>query len=134
MNKRFIKVANRVTKFLLAQRESYASLNDAAVHDDMYEAGGTEIWYAKNLGDWTLGSERPDPKNLKNTHVLLGKIKEKNTSKIYSGMQGERWSPGGEARDLIKKKGLRHTSMSVGDVIKIGNKTHFVAMYGFEEL
>jgi hypothetical protein len=32
--------------------------------------------------------------------------------------QGENWSPNGEARDLILAKGLRHTSMSVGDVIE----------------
>jgi len=36
---------------------------------------------------------------------------------VYSKMQGERWSPRGEARPLIKALGLSHTSMSVGDVI-----------------
>lgn len=30
-------------------------------------------------------------------------------------MQGEIWSPNGEANELIRSKGLFHTSMSVGD-------------------
>jgi hypothetical protein len=33
-------------------------------------------------------------------------------------MQGERWSPDGEGRALIEKKGLEHTSMSVNDVVR----------------
>lgn len=33
-------------------------------------------------------------------------------------MQGENWSPRGEARGLILDLGLRHTSMSVGDIIE----------------
>jgi hypothetical protein len=35
---------------------------------------------------------------------------------VFFKMQGENWSPNGEARDLIRAKGLKHTSMSVGDV------------------
>jgi hypothetical protein len=33
-------------------------------------------------------------------------------------MQGENWSPNGEARPLIQSLGLSHTSMMVGDVIQ----------------
>ena len=32
-------------------------------------------------------------------------------------MQGEDWSPTGEARELIATKDVRHTSMSVGDIV-----------------
>lgn len=33
-------------------------------------------------------------------------------------MQGEVWSPNGEARPLIRRAGLHHTSMSVGDIAR----------------
>jgi len=64
----------------------------------------------------------------------MGKIKEKNDDKIFALMQGENWSPEGEANGIVRKSGTGHTSMSVGDIIKIGNKTLFVDRSGFEEL
>lgn len=36
---------------------------------------------------------------------------------VYCLMQGDNWSPHGEANDLIKRLGLKHTSMSVGDLV-----------------
>jgi hypothetical protein len=45
-------------------------------------------------------------------------IEAKSLDDLYSYMQGEIWSPRGEARNLILGKGLAHTSMSVGDVCK----------------
>lgn len=41
-------------------------------------------------------------------------------------MQGENWSPNGEARSLIEEKGLIHTSMSMGDIVQI-DKRYFIA-------
>ena len=35
----------------------------------------------------------------------------------FMKMQGEFWSPRGEARPLIRSLGLHHTSMSVGDCL-----------------
>ena len=55
---------------------------------------------------------------------------------VYSKMQGERWSPQGEARPLIEALGLTHTSMSAGDVILDleENKFYEVAWSGFNEV
>jgi hypothetical protein len=43
-------------------------------------------------------------------------------------MQGENWSPNGEARTLIqnmaKQCNFAHTSMSVGDIVRIVEPTH----------
>lgn len=36
---------------------------------------------------------------------------------VFHRMQGDNWSPKGEARGLIGALGLQHTSMSVGDLI-----------------
>lgn len=129
-----------------AYADKYRTLNDAAIYGDGYEKGGTEIWYMRpenaremmNRPFRSLAKERPDlipnAHNLATTHVLLGKIQEKNLDKIFGMMQGEMWSPEGEARSLIQSKGLRHTSMSVGDVIKIGSKHYYVDFTGFTEV
>lgn len=52
------------------------------------------------------------------THRLVKKIKADGLDDVYRQMQGEVWSPKGEARGLIRSLGLSHTSMSVGDVVK----------------
>ena len=125
---------------------SYDTLNDAALEtgDDGYEVGRTDIWYMKpsmfrdlSAGPKFLKEHDPDlfdPKNLKKTHIFLGRIKERNPEKVFRMMQGEFWSPRGEARNVIQRKGLQHTSMSVGDVIIIGNKVLMVDRMGFEEM
>lgn len=55
---------------------------------------------------------------------------------IYCVMQGDFWSPEGEARELITWRGLRHTSMSVGDLIHnlSLDKLYEVDTVGFKEI
>lgn len=109
--------------------------------NDLMPVGTTEIWYSKP-NDYQFDSYEmrkktgrvPDKNNLTKTHVLLGKIAQTSLEEIYGIMQGENWSPKGEARELIKTLGLWHTSMSVGDIIKIGDKVWLVDMIGFVEL
>lgn len=95
------------------------------------------IWFMRP--EWfrngILG-EKPDAANLSATHVHL---KDLNTDgdleDVWFQMQGETWSPNGEARELIKSKGLQHTSMSVGDVaVDQNGKAYIVASVGFETL
>ncbi len=40
-------------------------------------------------------------------------------------------SPNGEARELVNQKKLSHTSMSVGDVLEIGDDFFIVEQAGF---
>lgn len=117
--------------------EQYASLNDA------YPAGETEIWYwlDDNARDYMMGYDflkkqgmEITPETIPSTHALIGKIRETNPEKIFAMMQGESWSPNGEARDMIERSGTGHTSMSVGDVIRVGNKWLMVDRYGFKDL
>ena len=104
-----------------------------------------QIWYMRP--EWFREGvcyAKPDPKNLEATHILLIDLfvpdadapgKQPALDRIYASMQGEVWSPNGEARGLIREKGLAHTSMSVGDVV-VDPEGHvqLVASAGFEDL
>ncbi len=111
----------------------YQSLNDArkVTGDDGFARGQTRIWYWKPeyARDYLMGYgwlkdqgiPVPDAKTLGRTHVKLGAIKESDPERVYVMMQGENWSPNVEARDLIAKRGLSHTSMSVGDILQMAD-------------
>lgn len=91
-------------------------------------------WFA----DGIVG-KKPDFSNIQKTHAFLasfnleGELHE-SLDTIFAHMQAENWSPNGEARALIRSKGLRHTSMSVGDIIESNGVYYIVAMFGFDEL
>ena len=93
-------------------------------------------WFRTGIG----GKVMPDPANLAATHVELMTFgmaddgKGQLLNNVYRNMQGEVWSPHGEARELIKSKGLDHTSMSMGDVIVVDGEVHVVARFGFQHL
>lgn len=114
----------------------YKNLNDAADFRPELARGKTEVWYMKptSFTRFITGAELPSISDLKDTHILLGKIKSTDKETIYTALQGDFWSPSGEARSLISKLGLRHTSMSIGDVLKIGNKYYAISSAGFKEL
>ncbi len=68
-------------------------------------------------------------------YVSLGTINtDADLESLFSLFQGENWSPNGEARDLIKSKGLTHTSMSVGDVVRTGDAYWLVDFIGFKRV
>lgn len=102
-----------------------------------------EIWYMRPnyFAVYQLGGPAPNPKDLEDTHVLLKHLDipdgemTAQLEDIFHTMQGEVWSPNGEAKPLILSKGLRHTSMSVGDVVVTEDGTVFVVdMIGFKPL
>lgn len=120
----------------------YKSLNDAVKTNELFAAGFTEIWYVKadETGDMMMGVEwlaennkLPTSETLKNTHALLGRASFTDNEEAYMSLQGEAWSPEGEARELILGLGLGHTSMSVGDIIidKIHDQAFMVDSLGF---
>lgn len=123
----------------------YKTLNDAEHYDKGYGKGSTEIWYMRDATARTYGlgldflrqhesGSVPTKKTYKTTHKLIGKIKQQNPERIFGMMQGERWSPDGEARTMLGKLGIHHTSMSVGDIIKTGTRVLFVDRNGFTPL
>ena len=121
----------------------YATINDAFHNPDVHRlgyinsfcSGGNEIWYMRP--EWFrtgIMGDPPLPGNLEATHILLGSVLEKTLEHIWQMMQGDVWSPNGEAWRLIKSKGLRHTSMSVGDVVVMRGTAHVANVVGFKEL
>jgi hypothetical protein len=54
--------------------------------------------------------------SLEFSHVFVCEVEALTLNGAVWNMQGEVWSPNGEARPLIQSLGLGHTSMSIGDV------------------
>lgn len=129
--------------------QQYKTIHDAVIHQKILAKGKIEIWYVQpSKGrDFRMGVEwivekgilPKSTKDLKKTHKLLGKIKGAGNNAnaleiVWGAMQGEHWSPAGEANTLIKKLGLHHTSMSMGDVIVMGKDMYMVDTFGFENI
>ncbi len=125
------------------------------LEDFGFSPGPCEIWYLK-AGELDLAYIKPsaasiDRDKLEDTHVCIGSIAvgslddkfdlkyaDHNLSSflslVYHQMQGENWSPKGQAKDFILACGTGHTSMSMGDVVVIGDRMWVVAMLGFTEI
>lgn len=102
---------------------------------------GTQIWYYKrsefrNFGMGSRGLDSPPSVDyLSLTHVFLGYVDETNPSNVFEMMQGEYWSPNGEARTMTAISDSGHTSMSVGDIMVLsGGKALMVDRTGFYNL
>ena len=65
-----------------------------------------------------LAGTAPTVADLPQTHVFVRALQATDLEDVYWAMQGENWSPRGEARPLIEMLDLTHTSMSVGDVLR----------------
>ena len=104
----------------------YKTLNDAADNEGVtcsrrYAApiegeGSIEIWYAKDPSFTDDGVFVPN-----GSHIKVGEVAYQNWRILYGPMQGDNWSPKGEARSLIAGLGLHHTSMSTGDIFAINH-------------
>ncbi|MBN1658003.1 MAG: hypothetical protein JXA93_06350 [Anaerolineae bacterium] len=80
-----------------------------------------EIYYARQptyFASGLLGTPLLTVSHMKETHAHLATIQAKGRSDAWLKMQGENWSPHGEARPLIERLDLTHISMSVGDVLR----------------
>lgn len=73
-------------------------------------------------------------KDISETHVFLKEVPFNDLDIIFGTMQGDVWSPNGEARELITSKGLKHTSMSVGDIVEMNGDFYFCDTVGWVKL
>jgi len=84
-----------------------------------------DVYYANEPTFTTPDSAAVESLSRTHTFVLRHPVDNKNDlsvesllEKVFHHMQGEIWSPDGEARSLVYALGIRHTSMSVGDVVR----------------
>lgn len=80
-----------------------------------------DVWYQRNplpafMAVLAGGVSAVKIDRIKETHVRVCRARAYDLESLWSWMQGENWSPNGEARPLIEMLRLNHTSMSVGDV------------------
>lgn len=114
----------------------YASVNDAAEKYPELTGlapGRTKVLYQRvEIIHFDPSSVRRS--ELDRTHVVVGEIVETEPDEVYRLMQGEFWSPRGEANDLVSGKGI-YTSMSMGDVMILPDgRTLVVEGCGFRQL
>jgi hypothetical protein len=73
--------------------------------------------------------------NLRDTHRMVCILESPSLEQCFDLMQGENWSPNGEAWDLIEALGVTHTSMSVGDVaVDENDNAHLVMGMGWKNM
>jgi len=92
-----------------------------------------QVWYHKDYG--SVYPESIVLSDLEASHAMIAVVEAEDPEEVFFKMQGEVWSPNGEARPLIKALGLRHTTMSVGDVVvDAEGVAHAVDLCGFYRL
>jgi hypothetical protein len=83
-----------------------------------------KVWYGK---EWDHGKPQK--------YVFVKEIEASDYDDAYFQMQGENWSPNGEAQPLLYAKSLHHTSMSVGDILETEEGTLIMVVgCGFKEV
>lgn len=125
------------------KRKSYKDLGDVRGYGG--NRGETQVWYARSsdtLVQAALGmgksdllggviAEIPTKYTIRDTHVLLGRVPETNPEKVFEMFQAENWSPRGEANEMIRRLGVNHLSMTVGDVVSVNGVFYVVDLFGF---
>jgi hypothetical protein len=107
----------------------YTTLADAAIvtGNPVYGAGTTKVYYWKGsfaadamMGhDWLVKRNLlPTRSTLTQNYVLIGTINLDHPEDVFHAMQGEMWSPQGQANMMIRRLDT-HTSMSMGDIVEI---------------
>ena len=80
-----------------------------------------QVYYARRPtfhASGELGTPLLTVSRLQTGHVYLCGIEAASLDTAFQHTQGENWSPNGEARPVLERLGLTHTSMSVGDAIR----------------
>lgn len=104
----------------------YRTIHDAAIPD--FAPGTSEVWFAKP------GAGKASRSRLCETHVKVGSVKCASPERLFVLLQQHKWSPGGEARDMLESMGVKHQSLSVGDVLVVNNRHLLVSDRGFVRL
>lgn len=109
---------------------SYKYAFSGTVWDDPEDMDETTLkWQKEALEQISIAGISDNP-----THVQMGVVPFENPEDIFHNMQGDNWSPLGEANQLVRRN-KTHTSMSIGDIVKTPDgKYQIVAGIGFIDL
>lgn len=97
----------------------YNRLSDAG---EYYRPGDTEIWYLKS----GASTNNVDLENLYRTHAMIGTLAETDPETVFSMMQSENWDTDASAESMLNELGVKHSSMTTGDVIVVDNTAHII--------
>ena len=97
----------------------YNRLSDAG---EYYCPGDTEIWYLKS----GASTNNVDLENLYRTHAMIGTLAETDPETVFSMMQSENWDTDASAESMLNELGVKHSSMTTGDVIVVDNTAHII--------
>ncbi len=94
------------------------------------------IFYVKkeHFIKFIAGNVMPSIADLQTTHSRLGTTELTDLEKIYVLMQAGHWTDNGKANGFLESLGVAHTSMSIGDVVKLKDKYYVVSTIGFQEI
>lgn len=73
-----------------------------------------QVWYKRNY----IQDTEQALEDFANCYVPIMRLEAEDLEDVFIQMQGEMWSPNGEARQAIRDFQLDHTSMSIGDVVE----------------
>lgn len=105
--------------------EAYTELADAGA---AYRPGKTQIWYSRGVATTF------NPRQLDNSHAMIGTLAETNPEEVFNLMQSESWDPENRADDMLTDLGVKHKSMAKGDIIVDGPRFHLVTDTGIKTL
>lgn len=99
------------------------------------QPGKYRVLYARDPMSVLDREPLPTEGDLLATHVFVRAIQATCLDEVYWLMQGEQWSPNGEARPLIERLDLGHTSLSIGDVVQAPDGRYYICRWlDWEEL
>ena len=125
-----------------APGDIYIGLNDAADNPsvparlrDGYKPGLTQIYFfPATMAEVQLGKRTPSLKEIKEHYTFIGEVAERDIDRVFEMMEVENYSPNGEASTFLGSKFASHTSMSVGDVVRIGERWLIARMTGWTDI
>lgn len=108
-----------------------ARLGRVLTEETLVPASGAQVFYQRSLRDSYIfagslkdGFEITEDQ-IDETHIRLGSVSfhlsvgrgYPRAEQLFRALQGENYSPAGEASEILDRTGIEYTSMSVGDLV-----------------
>jgi len=108
---------------ILEDAAQYRRLSDAG---EYYQPGKTQVWYRKSQ----TNTNKINVNDLSSTHSMIGTLGETDPEAVFSMMQSESWDTDNAAENMLNQLGVRHSSMTTGDVVVVDKVAHVITNNG----